>query len=1035
MQSENSNSTLEQFKFVLNWNQYETNQKLSYYKKYACHELDFFIYKKDRSFFDQVILPLLKCKIEKDFLDHYMVNDDLTEYTEIEKFTELNTVEKILLISRLVENNSDRIDRDSLVQWFKAQKEENVLSSATLSHLFKIALSLHNDDLKNELNKKKDEHDKDNGQDKNKEAITDTSSTDSMEDRMESPSNGVVRSNRVMGFGASCAPSAPTRLYAPMMCMAAPVPCCAPPPPSDNICCAPAPSRKYMTYRPMSCGAPNHKKMCGDRLPQLEMELMAMDDAMEEECDVDMAPHSQLETIKKTNYVEELEQVSEYRETYYYQSSDKYNHMDIKVTEFWYDYLLYMLSDGISAEKPFVSKNIVYCMGSFTERMFTLSVLDLVFEVQNKYEFVSNSSSLSILVHHPSILFFKQLYQSEVEIDKNLTVLQHYINKRDPTITIKNTSVPKYVEPDSFLINTPYTCEVIVINQSPINYDLSLFYQIPQGSYPLGELSIMQDFVSMSVPPYRMCRYTYSFCFGDEGTYTHYPVHLRDNDSNTLIAFASTSSTMLQVHTSMATYDKKNISEVVKKGTNEELLEYIRTHPLHKIDTSLFRTKLYDAQLYSDIIKIYKSQQVYNKTVYSFSLYHNDMETLKMFLSKELAGTSLGDSFESPLYSCDIMQKGKLQIKEFKPLINSRKYKLGTHLSINNDGLKKHYEELLNYLRYKKSYSIEDYMLLAYYMFLQDRTSLGIHLYNKYVCKPKSEWSSEYPEPLTDLSASPNFCRIQFDYLSAYVNCFDEDCTVARLIAEKYKDYPIPYWNDLFASVATLIKRIDDASYSHYNNMSVEKDEEDSHNKDKVLNTEPILTLEEKDHKIYIQSKNVESVTVNYYKVNLEFMFSTSPFIHSVSRSFSSIMPNYKETIQITEENQMLELPAELEADSLYIDVVHNDLLHANIMYSKTKMAVDVYSASGYITVYNAETHKVLPKVYVKVYATTKNDSVKFFKDGYTDISGSFDYCRTSSTPISEIQKFALFISSNQHGSVIKEVAVPSSLKKRVFEY
>ena len=202
-----------------------------------------------------------------------------------------------------------------------------------------------------------------------------------------------------------------------------------------------------------------------------------------------------------------------------------------------------------------------------------------------------------------------------------------------------------------------------------------------------------------------------------------------------------------------------------------------------------------------------------------------------------------------------------------------------------------------------------------------------------------------------------------------------------------------------------------------------------------MLNTEPILTLEEKDHKIYIQSKNVESVTVNYYKVNLEFMFSTSPFIHSVSRSFSSIMPNYKETIQITEENQMLELPVELEADSLYIDVVHNDLLHANIMYSKTKMAVDVYSASGYITVYNAETHKVLPKVYVKVYATTKNDSVKFFKDGYTDISGSFDYCRTSSTPISEIQKFALFISSSQHGSVIKEVAVPSSLKKRVSEY
>ena len=43
-------------------------------------------------------------------------------------------------------------------------------------------------------------------------------------------------------------------------------------------------------------------------------------------------------------------------------------------------------------------------------------------------------------------------------------------------------------------------------------------------------------------------------------------------------------------------------------------------------------------------------------------------------------------------------------------------------------------------------------------------------------------------------------------------------------------------------------------------------------------------------------------------------------------------------------------------------------------------------------------TGKPLPKAYVKVYARLADGTVKFHKDGYTDIRGRFDYA-TVSTP------------------------------------
>jgi len=96
-----SNPTLVEFGFILTWPKLTDAQKREKYSKYACHELNFFLYKKDRKFFDTVILPYTRNKKDKTFMDHLLVGNDLSGYLEPWRHARLNIVERILLAQRI----------------------------------------------------------------------------------------------------------------------------------------------------------------------------------------------------------------------------------------------------------------------------------------------------------------------------------------------------------------------------------------------------------------------------------------------------------------------------------------------------------------------------------------------------------------------------------------------------------------------------------------------------------------------------------------------------------------------------------------------------------------------------------------------------------------------------------------------------------------------------------------------------------------------------------------------------------------------
>jgi len=103
----NDADSLRKFAFVMQWLEKSPEEKRSLYSEFACHELNFFIYKKDRPFFDEVVAPHLEHKREPTFIDQWLLEEDLADWFEPWNFSRLNTFEKILLSQRLTKNRAD----------------------------------------------------------------------------------------------------------------------------------------------------------------------------------------------------------------------------------------------------------------------------------------------------------------------------------------------------------------------------------------------------------------------------------------------------------------------------------------------------------------------------------------------------------------------------------------------------------------------------------------------------------------------------------------------------------------------------------------------------------------------------------------------------------------------------------------------------------------------------------------------------------------------------------------------------------------
>jgi hypothetical protein len=178
---------------------------------------------------------------------------------------------------------------------------------------------------------------------------------------------------------------------------------------------------------------------------------------------------------------------------------------------------------------------------------------------------------------------------------------------------------------------------------------------------------------------------------------------------------------------------------------------------------------------------------------------------------------------------------------------------------------------------------------------------------------------------------------------------------------------------------------------------------------------------------LIIEQSNILELTIKYYKIDAEVLFSRQPFIQDQAQQFSYVKPFLVKPLKMTQKVETIPMPDELKKQNLVIEINSQDTQIFKTFY-QSDLKVQVNEKYGELRVYN-QAGRPLPQVYVKVFSKNTGGQELFYRDGYTDIRGKFEYANSSSsaTSLTSIKKFALFVSHADHGSVIKECKTPET--------
>ena len=122
-----------------NWANLTKQQKDNHLSEYGCHELHFFIKKRDLDYFEAVVRPVIQSKLEKSLVDLYLIDDfaSVVAYQDrkINVFEHLNAFEKCLFIDSLVNLGSIKKDqslREQALNYAKIMRDiQNVFEKGT----------------------------------------------------------------------------------------------------------------------------------------------------------------------------------------------------------------------------------------------------------------------------------------------------------------------------------------------------------------------------------------------------------------------------------------------------------------------------------------------------------------------------------------------------------------------------------------------------------------------------------------------------------------------------------------------------------------------------------------------------------------------------------------------------------------------------------------------------------------------------------------------------------------------------------------
>ena len=934
----------------MNWNTLTENEKKDKYEVYASHELNFYLLCRDRCFFDKVVVNELKLKYTKTFLDHFLLQDtnEVKKYASPKNLKDLNAFESLLLAATL---NA----LDKTIPLLEDIFRDTVSTSFT-SHRFFQALC------------------------------------------MAEVQGGAGAGAGVWGgpsvARARAAPQMEQR-RAPMMrqlsaCMV-----------MDDFDSPKAKKSKELfdscdmdemsdvsddPFSMSSCDEEDDDIFC----QQNQNDWNRDRDRIEKEVDLrEKATRGKREKYKPLGKTKKLQERG-----YYKAKVDDASASRVSCSFFWLDFakhlqarfqeakgdkeakvstpadLLFQEGKGASG---FLSKRLHEIGANRTECLFALTVLALPtrsdLDAQKKdiedlsslptisYTPAGKANGVAAAVKWPAVIFHRDLRPKEGEDVGEDGVRDVLVAQ---TVRDANGDANKFLPADhEYVPQRAYLSKVIVTNVSSTRKELKLLTQIPVGSMPLNTPDQTTN-TSLVIEPYSTHTTEFCFYFPAEGTFVQYPAHV--SEAGKPVSWAETRKFMVVTRPSKV---EKTWAHIVVSGTEDEVLKEMEGMNWKKNELSFMYYRLKSKSFYKGVLKLMRQRLYYDAAVWGYSFLHEDWDTAREVV--EMAGIK---SFGNGELNCTLARLSPEEElwfvhSEFDPFVEQRVHQFGARRKILNDGLRNHYIGFLNKLCYQRELSFNDKLLATYYLLTMSRDAEAVNMFNK-ACESNTANLEEEKS-------------VFVQYLKAFIALKSGKIAQAKDICKKMESVENYHVERMRTRFEIIAQHAVAAGEVHEEGKSTKGKAECA------MSVAPTLHMEAgEDNSISLRASNLsEDVNVSYYVMDIELLFSTSPFSVTSQHTgkFSFVLPTMSEHVpqkhlqlnskgkkvkEGEEVTHLHKLPQQLHGSNLIVEVTAHGI-RRNLPYFAHRMNVRVVESFGQLQVRSKDTGKPLSAAYVKV--------------------------------------------------------------------
>ncbi len=567
----------------------------------------------------------------------------------------------------------------------------------------------------------------------------------------------------------------------------------------------------------------------------------------------------------------------------------------------------------------------------------------------------------------------------------------------------------------ALLRGTAYRANVVVTNPTSGQQRVQVLTQLPAGSLPLAGSKLTRS-TAIELAPYSTSQVQYVFYFPRAGEFAHYGAQISDQATH----LADTPAQNYRVLDEPESVDETTWSFVADWGTDAQVLAFLQSANLQRIELSRIAFRMQNEEFYRQVIELLSASGLYEPSLWAYSVLHADAPVIaELIYNRPEFIARLGAALASPLVDVDPRQQMSYEHLDYKPLVVARIHRLGREQVILNPSLQQQYLALLDIIAHQPQVTNDQRLQLCYYLLLQNRIEEALNWFAR-----------------TDKQSLAT--QIQYDYFDAYLDFYRGEYAHAAEVARRYAEYPVPRWADMFAQIVqqfeqhqqllaggapTVATDVEVSTSAEQGLLSDAREQQLS----AQANQTASLDLEVRDGEISVRYRNLEAVQVNYYLMDIELLFSRNPFVSQASDRVPAIRPNLSETVKFDGSDAVakIELPEVMRNRNVLVEATAAGISRS-VWLTASSLVVSLAEPAGRLQVLSQSGRSPVAAAYVKVFARHSDGSVRFLKDGYTDLNGNFDYASLSTSDLDTAQRLAILVLDDTLGAVVREAVVPT---------